>query len=132
MPVHPIGHVAICVQDLDQSVRFYRQLGLDLSYQTPDMAYFYSGNQGIALMRVGSAEAKPHFGFACTSRREVEERHRALTQQGLSVTPIQVMGNAAAFYGQDPSGNWFEYLYEPGAAVEVQPRQRGSRAKGFG
>ena len=132
MPVHPIGHVAICVQDLDQSVQFYRQLGLDLSYQTPDMAYFYSGSQGIALMRVGSADAKPHFGFACTSRQEVEQRHNALRQQGLSVTPIQVMGDAAAFYGQDPSGNWFEYLYEPVVEVESRPRQRGSRTKGFG
>ena len=139
-----IGHVALCVEDLDQAVQFYRQLGLSLSYRTADMAYFFCSSQdsrplnapeqGIALMRVGSAEAKPHIGFACLSQADVEQRHRALTQQGVTVTPIQRVGETAAFYGQDPSGNWFEYLFEPAANTTVQhhPSSVRSRAKGFG
>ena len=139
MHIYSIGHVAICVDDLEQAVQFYGQLGLDLSYKTADMAYLYSGNQGIALMRSGSAQAKPHFGFACTSRQDVEQRHRELTLQGLSVTPVQVMGEVAAFYVQDPSGNWFEYLFEPESTemtskpvLKGRDRARSSRSKGFG
>ena len=139
MHVCPIGHVAICVEDLAQAVQFYGQLGLDLSYQTADMAYLYSGTQGIALMRSDSAQAKPHFGFACTSRQDVERRHRDLEQQGLSVTPLQSMGEAIAFYVQDPSGNWFEYLFEPESiemtsnpVLKGRDRARSSRSKGFG
>ena len=109
----PIGHVAICVDDLDKAVEFYQGLGLTLSYQYEAMAYLYSGQQGLALMQCNSEDAKPHFGFDCQSRQEVEQLHWSLNKKGLTVTPIQVMGPAAAFYVQDPSGNWFEYLYEP-------------------
>lgn len=108
-----IGHVAICVDDLDKAVAFYQGLGLRLSYQHDTMAYLYSGKQGLALMKRNSDEAKPHFGFDCQSRQEVEQLHWSLNKKGLTVSPIQVMGPAAAFYVQDPSGNWFEYLYEP-------------------
>ncbi|MEM9220408.1 MAG: VOC family protein [Cyanobacteria bacterium P01_F01_bin.150] len=138
MSMHPIGHVAICVEELDQAVQFYRQLGLELSYQTKDMAYFYSGAQGVALMRVGSSEAKPHFGFSCTSLEEVEQVHRDLTRRGITVTPIQRVGEVAAFYGQDPSGNWFEYLFEPDVqpTMSIPPQRRtrahSARSKGFG
>lgn len=131
MSMHSIGHVAICVSDLDRAVQFYQRLGLTLSYRTADMAYFYgdrpaldgpnANRQGLALMRLGSAEAKPHFGFACASREEVEQRHRELTQQGVTVTPIQQIGEAAAFYGQDPSGNWFEYLFEAVSEPALEP-----------
>ena len=129
----PIGHVAICVEDLDRGIKFYQSLGLELSYQTADMAYLYSGKQGIALMRVGSEHAKPHFGFACSSPTEVEQIHSYLQDQGVSITPIQKMGEAAAFYAQDPDGNWFEYLYEP-PAMEAASRvtQLNRKPKGFG
>ncbi|MEM9219435.1 MAG: VOC family protein [Cyanobacteria bacterium P01_F01_bin.150] len=72
--------------------------------------------------------------------KDVEQRHRELTQQGLAVTPIQVMGESAAFYAQDPSGNWFEYLFDPMptslTTKSVLKRRAGARrpprSKGFG
>lgn len=131
-----LGHVAICVKDLDQAIKFYQSLDLKLSYKTIDIAYLYSGNQGIALMRIGSKEAKPHFGFACKNIQEVEQIHNKLKDQGISVTPIQYMGPAAAFYGQDLDGNRFEYIYEPVQAnVNSQPinrRKTKLKSKGFG
>ena len=131
-----LGHVAICVRDLVLATKFYQSLGLKLSYQTADMAYLYSGKQGIALMRIGSKQAHPHFGFACTSVKEVEQIHHKLKNQGLSVTPIEYMGPAAAFYGQDLDGNWFEYIYEPTPDnTYLQPKKKSRKklkAKGFG
>lgn len=119
----PIGHIALCVDNLPESVAFYVSLGLRLSYQHEDMAYLYSGNQGIALMRRGSPEAKPHFGFECHSCKEVEAFHQAFAHQGISTSPIQRMGDAAAFYLQDPAGNWLEYIYEPPYSPELTESQ---------
>lgn len=119
MNLKRIGHVAICVKDLDQAAQFYQNLGMELVWKDPDWAYLKAGEDGLALLGTSYKQAGAHFGFIFNDRAEVNEAFDRLQSEGVHLTPIhEHRDGTASFYGRDPDGNWFEYLYEP-AAVAV-------------
>lgn len=114
MNLKRIGHIAICVQDLEKAAQFYQTLGMDLVWKDPDWAYLKAGEDGLALLSPSYQQAGAHFGFVFGDRAEVDQAYATLSADGVHVTPIhEHRDGTASFYGRDPDGNWFEYLYEP-------------------
>ncbi|MGF1494850.1 MAG: VOC family protein [Microcoleaceae cyanobacterium] len=114
MKLKRLGHVAICVQDIDQAARFYKNLGMKLVWKDTDWAYLKAGDDGLALLSPGYDQAGAHFGFIFNDRVDMEAAHTELQQQGVSVGQIhEHRDGTASFYGKDLDGNTFEYLYEP-------------------
>lgn len=113
-----IGHVAICVQDVEKAAQFYQNLGMELVWKDPDWAYLKAGDDGLALLSPGYEQAGAHFGFVFGDRAEVDQAYASLKAEGVHVTDIhEHRDGTASFYGRDPDGNWFEYLYEPAAVA---------------
>ncbi|MGG6292784.1 VOC family protein [Leptolyngbya sp. AN02str] len=114
MNLKRIGHVAICVADLDRAAAFYQNLGMQLVWKDPDWAYLKAGEDGLALLGQSYKQAGPHFGFIFHDRAEVDAEFERLKAEGVYLTDIhEHRDGTASFYGRDPDGNWFEYLYEP-------------------
>ena len=115
MKLKRLGHVAVCVQDIEKSAEFYRNLGMELVWKDTDWAYLKAGEDGLALLSPSYDQAGPHFGFVFDDRAEMESAYEQLKTEGVSVTKIhEHRDGTASFYGRDPDGNGFEYLYEPG------------------
>jgi lactoylglutathione lyase len=93
-----INHVALQVDDLEQSVAFYTALfqptAVDRS--EPDAAFLEIGDQFIALFERGSREEEPHFGLVVDDKAGAR---RALEEAGVEILP----GHRLDF--RDPSGN---------------------------
>lgn len=114
MELKRIGHVAICVADLNRAAQFYQGLGMRLVWQDGDWAYLKAGEDGLALLGPDYKQAGPHFGFVFADRAEVDAAYSRLQAEGVTMTPVyEHRDGTASFYGKDPDGNWFEYLYEP-------------------
>ena len=109
MKMKRLGHVAVCVEDVAKAAEFYQNLGMKL-----DWAYLKAGNDGLALMSPEYDQAGPHFGFVFSDRAEIDTAYEKLKADGVKVGKIHDhRDGTASFYGRDPFGNWFEYLYEP-------------------
>lgn len=109
-----LGHVAVCVEDVAIAAKFYQGLGMKLVWQDSDWAYLKAGNDGLALMSPNYDQAGPHFGFVFSDRTEIDTAYEKLKADGVKVGKIHDhRDGTASFYGRDPFGNWFEYLYEP-------------------
>ncbi|MBD2185205.1 VOC family protein [Planktothrix sp. FACHB-1355] len=114
MKLKRLGHVAICVHDIDKAAEFYKNLGMELVWKDADWAYLKAGQDGLALLSPGYDQAGPHFGFVFSEREEMETAYEQLKAQGVQVTRIhEHRDGTASFYGRDLDGNGFEYLYEP-------------------
>jgi catechol 2,3-dioxygenase-like lactoylglutathione lyase family enzyme len=114
MKLKRLGHVAVCVQDIEKSAAFYQNLGMELVWKDADWAYLKAGDDGLALLSPSYNQAGPHFGFVFADRAEMETAYAQLKMQGVKVTNIhEHRDGTASFYGRDPDGNGFEYLYEP-------------------
>ncbi len=114
MQMKRLGHVAVCVEDVAKAAEFYTNLGMKLVWQDSDWAYLKAGNDGLALMSPEYDQAGPHFGFVFSDRAEIDTAYEKLKADGVKVGKIHDhRDGTASFYGRDPFGNWFEYLYEP-------------------
>ncbi len=114
MQMKRLGHVAVCVEDVPKAVQFYQNLGMKVVWQDSDWAYLKAGNDGLALMSPDYDQAGPHFGFVFDDRAEIDTAYKKLKADGVKVGKIHDhRDGTASFYGRDPFGNWFEYLYEP-------------------
>ncbi len=114
MQMKRLGHVAVCVEDVAKAAEFYKNLGMKLVWQDSDWAYLKAGNDGLALMSPDYDQAGPHFGFVFSDRAEIDTAYEKLKADGVKVGKIHDhRDGTASFYGRDPFGNWFEYLYEP-------------------
>lgn len=114
MELKRLGHVAICVPDIAAAASFYQSLGMNLVWQDSDWAYLKAGNDGLALLSPEYEQAGPHFGFVFDDRAAIDQAYAELSQQDIKLTEIhEHRDGTASFYGRDPFGNWFEYLYEP-------------------
>ncbi len=114
--VQRLGHVAICVQDVDRAKQFYLNLGMKLTWDDPDWCYLEAGpgNDGLALLGPGYKAAGPHFAFHFTDKREIEELHIQLIAAGAKVGTLHDhRDGTSSFYLRDPEGNWLEMLYHP-------------------
>ena len=107
-----LGHVAICVQDIETAVQFYQNLGMELAWKDADWAYLKAGDDGLALLSPSYNQAGPHFGFVFSDRAQMEASYQQLRSSGVNVSEVhEHRDGTASFYGKDPDGNWFEYLY---------------------
>lgn len=114
MNLKRIGHVAVCVQDIDRAAEFYQNLGMKLVWKDADWAYLKAGDDGLALLSPSYQQAGPHFGFVFDDRAEVDRAFEKLKAEGVHITDLhEHRDGTASFYGRDSEGNWFEYLYEP-------------------
>ncbi len=119
MQMKRLGHVAVCVEDVAKAAEFYKNLGMKLVWQDTDWAYLKAGNDGLALMSPDYDQAGPHFGFVFSDRAEIDTAYEKLKADGVKVGKIHDhRDGTASFYGRDPFGNWFEYLYEPNDLFE--------------
>jgi len=119
MKLKRLGHVAICVQDINQAVEFYKNLGMEVAWKDDDWAYMKAGDDGLALLSPTYEQAGPHFGFLFSDRSEMEIAYDQLKAQKIEVSPVhEHRDGTASFYGKDLDGNWFEYLYEPATVVD--------------
>lgn len=124
MKLKRIGHVAICVQDINKAAEFYQNLGMDVVWKDADWAYLKAGEDGLALLGPSYKHAGQHFGFIFNERSEIEVAYEQMKAAGVDVRPIHDhRDGTASFYGRDLDGNWFEYLYEP-APVASNSAQR--------
>ena len=114
MQMKRLGHVAVCVEDVAKAADFYQNLGMKLVWQDSDWAYLKAGEDGLALMSPDYDQAGPHFGFVFSDRADIDTAYEKLKADGVKVGKIhEHRDGTASFYGRDPFGNWFEYLYEP-------------------
>lgn len=114
MQLKRLGHVAICVNDIEKAAAFYQNMGMKLVWQDKDWAYLKAGDDGLALLSPNYEQAGPHFGFVFDDRSDMEAARDRLETEGVQVGEIhEHRDGTASFYGRDPDGNWFEYLYEP-------------------
>lgn len=119
MQMKRLGHVAVCVEDVAKAAEFYQNLGMKLVWKDSDWAYLKAGNDGLALMSPEYDQAGPHFGFVFSDRSEIDTAYEKLKADGVKVGKIHDhRDGTASFYGRDPFGNWFEYLYEPDELFE--------------
>ena len=118
--VHRLGHVALRVTDMERAKAFYAALGLRLTWDAADWAYFQSPltGDGIALLSPDYKAAGPHFAFQLEDRAAVDAVHAQLAASGHPVGAVHDhRDGTASFYLQDPEGNWLEMLYEPAAGL---------------
>lgn len=109
-----LGHLAIRVADISKAIEFYQQLGLTNVWKDDDWAYMKAGSDGLALLGPGYKAAGSHFGFVFASRADLEAEHTRLKAAGIPVGAVHGhRDGTASFYGKDPDGNLFEFLYEP-------------------
>lgn len=94
-----INHVALEVEDLDRSLKFYGRLfELRFRGRSAGAAFVDLGDQFLALMRgrSGPADATRHFGLVVDDK---EAARRALEEAGVEILPGRF------FDIRDPSGN---------------------------
>jgi predicted enzyme related to lactoylglutathione lyase len=99
-----INHVALEVDDIDETLEFYgRIFDIELRGRSSRMAFIDIGDQFIALMkgRSGPPDAVRHFGLVVDDK---EAARRALEAAGVEVTS----GSFLDFH--DPSGNLIQIV----------------------
>jgi catechol 2,3-dioxygenase-like lactoylglutathione lyase family enzyme len=100
MKTHLVGinHVALQVDDIEESVAFYTELfePTDVNRSVPGAAFLRMGDQFIALFERGPRTEEPHFGLVVDDK---EAAKAALEEAGVELLP----GRFLDF--RDPSGN---------------------------
>lgn len=92
-----INHVALQVDDIEESVAFYTDLfrPSDVS-RIPGAAFLRMGDQFLALFERGPRTEEPHFGLVVDDK---EAARRAFEEAGVEILPGRF------FDIRDPSGN---------------------------
>jgi len=111
-----MGHSALRVTRLDESLRFYKEiLGLEPVWEgDEDWAQLKLGPDDLSLIQEGASEHPPHLGFQVRERAELDVLHARLFKEGVKVAPIKGhRDGTASFYFWDPSGNTLEALWDP-------------------
>jgi catechol 2,3-dioxygenase-like lactoylglutathione lyase family enzyme len=93
-----INHVALQVDDIEESVAFYTELFEPTAVERgiPGAAFLQMGDQFIALFQRGPRTEEPHFGLVVDDKQEARQR---LDEAGVDILP----GRFLDF--RDPSGN---------------------------
>lgn len=116
-------HVALFVDNFEETVAFYRDLiGMKVEWQPDDdNIYLCSGVDNLALHRYHGGERDPatqrldHIGFVLDSEEQVDEWYRFLTENGIRAKsePRTHRDGARSFYCLDPDGTVVQMIHHP-------------------
>lgn len=121
-PTRGMHHVALCVDKLEECVRFYVDLmGMGIEWQPdPDNVYLSSGSDNLALHRAQGPLAKTgqcldHIGFIVAQPEDVDAWHAFLAIQAivLLTPPRTHRDGARSFYCLDPAKNKIQIIFHP-------------------
>jgi catechol 2,3-dioxygenase-like lactoylglutathione lyase family enzyme len=112
-----MGHCALVVRDLSESLRFYKDvLGCTSIWESDsDWAQLGLGPDDISLIekKDGRALHPPHVGFQVSTYEDLLKMHAQLKEQGVFVEEIRShRDGTASFYFRDPSNNILEALWD--------------------
>jgi catechol 2,3-dioxygenase-like lactoylglutathione lyase family enzyme len=121
--IRGLWHVALQVNELEATERFYTQLlGMRVEWRPDaDNVYLTSGADNLALHRIAADAAPPeqqrldHIGFILQRLEQVDEWHAFLKAHGVSIAkePKTHRDGARSFYCRDPDGNLVQMIYHP-------------------
>lgn len=120
-----LGHLALNVRALEETVRFYREVfGMRVVWQPDaDNVYLSSGRDNLALHRAREPRATAgspldHLGFLVEAPERVFAIAEALGRGGVPIVrpPTRHRDGSCSLYVRDPDGNVVQILYEPNAA----------------
>lgn len=122
-PALGLHHLALRVIDLEACERFYvNVMGMAVEWRPdPDTVYLTGGSDNLALHRArtvsGDARtgALDHIGFVLARIEDVDQWHRYLLGQGVTVlnAPRTHRDGARSFYCLDPDGNRVQVIFHP-------------------
>lgn len=112
-----MGHTALVVNDLKESMHFYRDLlgCKSIWEQDSDWAQLGLGPDDISLVQKtpGNPIHPPHIGFQVKSKDELHAMHEQLKKNGVYVDDIKAHRDGTeSFYFRDPSNNILEALWD--------------------
>ncbi len=128
-------HIALCVNRLEDCMRFYTNLlGMAVEWHPDvDNVYLTSGNDNLALHRRTEDELSPtqrldHIGFVINDIDDVDvwHAHLAANDVKISKTPKTHRDGARSFYCEDPDGTQIQMIFHPpisrpGTGKNVKP-----------
>ena len=104
IPVLGIEEIAFEVQDIEQSVAFYRDIvGLELLSRGPQQAWFRVGAQRLALFTRDRAGSGQHFAFRIPADM-AEQVRNAIVSAGFPEETME-QDDGLSVYVRDPDGN---------------------------
>ena len=118
-----IGHAHLKVRDLDRAIAFYtRFFSLRLIERVGNHYAFLTGgdfHHEIALQNVGPSAPQPpphgtglyHVAFEVPDRGSLARAHKALTDAGIPVFPVDHLISWAIYF-DDPDGNGLEIYWD--------------------
>ncbi len=115
--VRRMGHVALRVKDVQKSLEFYQQLGLEPVWnKDTDWGMLRLGQDDLALIKEDPhAHHPPHFGLRVDSNEAVDKLYEEMSGRGVNILrePKHHRDQSYSFYFSDPDGNIVEVLYDP-------------------
>ena len=112
-----MGHVAIQVADIEQSVKFYRDvLGLKPGWKLEeDWTILTCGKDDLALIKKGpDVHHPPHFGLRVGSAEAVDRSYEELKDKVKITQGVRShRDKSRSFYFEDPDGNQLEVIFDP-------------------
>ena len=134
-----LGHIAIRAGNLDESLRFYREvLGLEEAFRLcgddgkPFLVYLWiAPGQFIELFPDGVREQErgggvKGFQHICLEVDDVEAEYRRLTEAGIALDSDIMTGRAKCrqFWLHDPDGNPVELMELPPESMQARAAER--------
>jgi len=140
--IHPavrVGHVHLCVSDLDRAIAFYRDvLGFDLMQRMGDQAAFLSAggyHHHIGLNTWESKGGSPpppgstglfHVAIRYPTRTALADALKRLVEHSVPLSGASDHGVSEALYLHDPDGNGIElYRDRPREEWPMAPDGKG-------
>ena len=131
-----LGHVVLHVDDLDKSIRFYRDvLGMRISDFIRNLAFFHCNprHHSLAIIDAKSPKRLNHFMLQVNSINEVGATYDLVQDQGIEITRglgRHTNDHMTSFYMKTPSGFNVEYGWGArtvdDATWQVQRHEKGS------
>ncbi len=122
-PTAGMRHIALFVENLEETVLFYtRLLGMAVEWEPDaDNIYLSGGRDNLALHRYTGAERPAdrqrldHIGFIIDTMDDVDAWHEFLKFHGVRIknAPRTHRDGARSFYCLDPDGNVVQLIYHP-------------------